>query len=90
MLVFIKLITCKKLDIKFQNLVRPNSTNAFIDICQIRLDFTNFVVAGPAVTTELIPTGASTVCQDSLVIAVSFITSTITLYYISTFVLSYL
>jgi len=46
-----------------------NKMNA--DICQIRLDFTNFVVAGPAVTTELIPTGASTVCQDSLVIATS-------------------
>merc|ERR1712203_375646 len=46
-----------------------NKMNA--DICQIRLDFTNFVVAGPAVTTELIPTGASTVCQDSLVLATS-------------------
>ena len=57
----------------------PTSTDTFIDICQIRLDFTNFVVAGPAVTTELIPTGASTVCQDSLVLAVSFITSTFNL-----------
>merc|ERR1712018_754275 len=46
-----------------------NKMNA--DICQIRLDFTTFVVAGTAVTTELIPTGASIVCQDSLVIATS-------------------
>merc|ERR1711944_331298 len=41
------------------------------DICQIRLDFTSFIIAGPAVTTENIPTTATTVCQDSLVLATS-------------------
>merc|ERR1712088_72164 len=41
------------------------------DICQIRLDFDAFIIAGPAVTTELIPTTATTVCQDSLVLATS-------------------
>merc|ERR1719430_303203 len=41
------------------------------DICQIRLDFTTFIIAGPAVTTELIPTGASTICQDGLTLATS-------------------
>jgi len=41
------------------------------DICQIRLDFTTFVVAGPSVTTELIPTAVTTVCQDSLTLATS-------------------
>jgi len=46
-----------------------NKMNA--DICQIRLDFTTFIIAGPAVTTELIPTGASTICQDGLVLATS-------------------
>jgi len=46
-----------------------NKMNA--DICQIRLDFSTFIIAGPAVTTELIPTGSSTICQDGLVLATS-------------------
>jgi len=41
------------------------------DICQIRLDFDSFIIAGPAVTTELIGVDATTVCQDSLVLATS-------------------
>jgi len=44
-----------------------NKMNA--DICQIRLDFSNFIIAGPAVTTENIPAAASTICQDGLVLA---------------------
>merc|ERR1712045_284089 len=41
-----------------------NKMNA--DICQIRLDFDNFVIAGPSVTTENIPLSSGTVCQDTL------------------------
>jgi len=46
-----------------------NKMNA--DICQIRLDFSTFIIAGPAVTTEKIPVGASTICQDGLTLATS-------------------
>jgi len=38
------------------------------DICQIRLDFDTFVVAGPSVTTESIAAGANN-CQDSLLLS---------------------
>jgi len=41
------------------------------DICQIRLDFGTFIIAGPSVTTEAIPAASTTVCQDSLVLATS-------------------
>jgi len=46
-----------------------NKMNA--DICQIRLDFTTFIIAGPSVTTEAITAGASTMCQDGLTLATS-------------------
>jgi len=46
-----------------------NKMNA--DICQIRLDFSNFIIAGPSVTTEAITTSASTMCQDGLTLATS-------------------
>jgi len=45
------------------------------DICQIRLDFDNFVIAGPSVTTELITTGAQN-CQDSLILSTTDAAST--------------
>jgi len=45
------------------------------DICQIRLDFDTFVIAGPSVTTELIAAGANN-CQDTLVLSTSDQTST--------------
>merc|ERR1712045_33022 len=38
------------------------------DICQIRLDFANFVIAGPSATTESITAGTQ-FCQDSLILA---------------------
>jgi len=41
------------------------------DICQIRLDFGTFIIAGPSVTTEAIPAASTTICQDSLVLATS-------------------
>jgi len=41
------------------------------DICQIRLDFGTFVIAGPSLTTENIPATASTLCQDSLTLLTS-------------------
>merc|ERR1712223_769801 len=41
------------------------------DICQIRLDFGTFIIAGPSVTTEVIPAASTTICQDSLVLATS-------------------
>jgi len=40
------------------------------DICQIRLDFVDFIIGGPSVTTELITAAATTTCiNDNLVIA---------------------
>jgi len=45
------------------------------DICQIRLDFDTFVIAGPSVTTESIATGVNN-CQDSLVLSTTDQTST--------------
>jgi hypothetical protein len=40
------------------------------DICQIRLDFVDFVIGGPTVTTELIAIQSATTCaNDNLVIA---------------------
>jgi len=50
-----------------------NKMNA--DICQIRLDFSNFIIAGPSVTTEAITAGASTMCQDGLTLATSDVTA---------------
>jgi len=41
------------------------------DICQIRLDFGTFIIAGPSVTTEAIATTSTHNCQDSLVLATS-------------------
>jgi len=52
------------------------------DICQIRLDFGTFIIAGPSVTTENFATKSTTtgsLCQDSLTLTttdVSTITST--------------
>jgi len=49
------------------------------DICQIRLDFGAFIIAGPSVTNENIPassaTNYGTVCQDSLTLLTTEITS---------------
>lgn len=45
------------------------------DICQIRLDFGTFVIAGPSVSTEAIATGAQ-LCQDSLIITTTDVTAT--------------
>jgi len=40
------------------------------DICQIRLDFVDFIIGGPSVTTELIAAASTTTCvNDNLVIA---------------------
>ena len=45
----------------------------FPDICQIRLDFDQFVIAGPANTMEQIGAGAATHCTvDTFVIVVSY------------------
>jgi len=41
------------------------------DICQIRLDFDNFIIAGPSVTTENFVLSTGTRCQDSLKLATS-------------------
>merc|ERR1712038_127704 len=46
-----------------------NKMNA--DICQIRLDFDNFIIAGPSVTTENFVLSTGTRCQDSLKLATS-------------------
>jgi len=46
-----------------------NKMNA--DICQIRLDFSTFIIAGPSVTTEAITLAASTMCQDGLTLLTS-------------------
>merc|ERR1712038_839660 len=45
------------------------------DICQIRLDFGTFIIAGPSVSTEAIATGGQ-LCQDSLIITTSDVTAT--------------
>merc|ERR1712223_1964958 len=45
------------------------------DICQIRLDFGTFIIAGPSVSTEAIATG-SQLCQDSLIITTTDVTAT--------------
>jgi len=39
------------------------------DICQIRLDFDTFVIAGPAVTTEALALGGGSACQDTFQIS---------------------
>merc|ERR1719273_1800639 len=41
------------------------------DICQIRLDFTKFIIGGPSVTTEsvVVNTGVTTCANDKMVIA---------------------
>merc|ERR1711937_585219 len=44
-----------------------NKMNA--DICQIRLDFDNFIIAGPSVTTENFVLSTGTRCTDSLILA---------------------
>ena len=64
-----------KKNYNLSSLTIHNSFNISIDICQIRLDFSNFIIAGPSVTTEAITAGASTMCQDGLTLAVSFETS---------------
>merc|ERR1712141_332857 len=49
------------------------------DICQIRLDFGTFIIAGPSVTNENIPasttSNAGTVCQDKLTLLTTEVTS---------------
>lgn len=45
------------------------------DICQLRLDFTTFIIAGPSNTVESIPAGAGTNCQDTLVITTTDVTA---------------
>ena len=45
------------------------SLTHFLDICQIRLDFDSFVIAGPSVSTEALAAGAQ-MCQDSLILSV--------------------
>jgi len=45
------------------------SLTHFLDICQIRLDFDSFVIAGPSVSTEAIAAGGQ-LCRDSLILAV--------------------
>merc|ERR1712018_950917 len=47
------------------------------DICQIRLDFDTFVIAGPSVTTEIYATRVNN-CQDTAVLSTSDQTSTVT------------
>jgi len=48
------------------------------DICQIRLDFDSFVIAGPSVSTEALAAGAQ-MCQDSLILSTTDVPSTATL-----------
>jgi len=48
------------------------------DICQIRLDFTSFIIAGPSVTTEALTAG-SQMCQDSLILSTTDVANTATL-----------
>merc|ERR1712223_2016799 len=50
-----------------------NKMNA--DICQIRLDFDNFIIAGPSVTTENFVLSTGTRCQDSLILTTSDVTT---------------
>jgi len=45
------------------------------DICQIRLDFDNFIIAGPSVTTENFVLSTGTRCQDSLILTTSDVTT---------------
>lgn len=45
------------------------------DICQIRLDFTTFVIAGPSHTGESITAAAGSSCQDSLIVTTSDVTT---------------
>jgi len=48
------------------------------DICQIRLDFDSFVIAGPSVSTEALTAG-SQMCQDSLILSTTDVPNTATL-----------
>lgn len=48
------------------------------DICQIRLDFDSFIIAGPSVSTEAIAAGGQ-LCQDSLRLATTDVPNTATL-----------
>lgn len=41
------------------------------DICQVRLDFDNFVIAGPSVTNELNTDGVVTMCKDAMATTLS-------------------
>ena len=51
------------------------SENIISDVCQLRLDFDNFVLAGPSVSDESAATFASwTSCQDTW-------TTTVTIYF---------
>jgi len=47
------------------------------DICQIRLDFDSFVIAGPSVSTESIALGAQ-LCRDSLILSTTDVANTAT------------
>merc|ERR1712018_767393 len=50
-----------------------NKMNA--DICQIRLDFDNFIIAGPSVTTENFVLSTGTRCTDSLILTTTDVTT---------------
>merc|ERR1719225_1891116 len=45
------------------------------DICQIRLDFDNFIIAGPSVTTENFVLSTGTRCTDSLILTTTDVTT---------------
>merc|ERR1719225_2619196 len=45
------------------------------DICQIRLDFDNFIIAGPSVTTENFVLSTGTRCNDSLILTTTDVTT---------------
>merc|ERR1712223_1382289 len=47
------------------------------DICQIRLDFDSFIIAGPSVSTEAIAAGGQ-LCRDSLLLATTDVPNTAT------------